>query len=66
MRLRLRQTLSHRGSLSTDRTQIDYEESEDESILRSPLLLSNIGDRRLSSSAGIYSNSSIQSDHSLP
>lgn len=62
MRLRLAHSLNRRQSLSTDHTGIDYEDSEDESMLSSP---SNNENQRLSSSVGIYSNSNVQPNKRL-
>ncbi|CAF4183124.1 unnamed protein product [Rotaria socialis] len=62
MRLRLMHPMTRRQSLSTDHTRIDYEDSEDESLSSS---LSNHENQRLSSSAGIYSTLTFQSNHHL-
>lgn len=65
MRLRLIQTLNRRQSISNDNAGIEYEESEDECMLSSSLSSSNADSRRLSSSVGIYSNSSIEPNQRL-
>ncbi|CAF4054248.1 unnamed protein product, partial [Rotaria magnacalcarata] len=62
MRLRLMHPMTRRQSLSTDHTRIDYEDSEDESLSSS---LSNHENQRLSSSVGIYSTLTFQSNHHL-
>ncbi|CAF4245295.1 unnamed protein product [Rotaria sp. Silwood2] len=62
MRLRLIHTLNRKQSISTDNTRLDYEDSEDESILSSS---SNNENHRLSSSVGIYSSSTKESNHCL-
>jgi len=70
MRLRLLQTLYRRQSISTDPTRIDYEESEDESIISpssplSPLLSSQEQRHRLSSSTVIFPSSFVAPSHRL-
>ncbi|CAF3535619.1 unnamed protein product [Rotaria sordida] len=62
MRLRLIHTLNRKQSISTDHTRIDYEDSEDESL---PSSSSNTENHRLSSSFGIDSNSTKESNHRL-
>ncbi|CAF3719685.1 unnamed protein product [Rotaria sp. Silwood1] len=65
LRLRLLQTIYRKQPISTDSTNIDYEESEDGS-LTSPVTLSSSINHRLSSSSTIlFPTSFISSNHRL-